>query len=154
MTDQEERFAESGRLARLLIEIGEQSKADFGAIVGRFGLPVHLARAIVMLSTPAPMRDLAERLSCDRSYITTLADQLDERGLVERVPGDDRRVKLLALTEAGAAMRDRISRAVGEQNMIMSRLNDEERDVLAPLLEKLHGGEEAMRDLRRHPDGC
>ncbi|HEY1179468.1 MAG TPA: MarR family transcriptional regulator [Phytomonospora sp.] len=138
MTDPEERLAEAGRLARLLIEIGEQSKADFAAIVGRLGLPGHLARAMVMLSTPAPMRDLAERLACDRSYITSLADQLDERGLVERVPGEDRRVKLLALTEAGVEMRDRISRAVGEENMIMRRLSDEERAVLGPLLERLH----------------
>ncbi|GIG69133.1 MarR family winged helix-turn-helix transcriptional regulator [Phytomonospora endophytica] len=138
MTEQEDRLAEAGRLARLLIEIGEQAKADFARIVARFGLPVHLARAIVLLTEPAPMRDLAERLACDRSYITALADRLDERGLVERVPGTDRRVKLLALTEAGVAVRDEISRAIAEENMIMRRLTDGERAVLGPLLETLH----------------
>jgi len=138
MTDPDAQFAETGGLVKLLIEIAAQAKADFAATVAVLGLPVHLARAIVMLSTPAPMRDLAERLSCDRSYITALADQLDERGLVRRIPGEDRRVKLLALTEAGVAMRDRISRAVAEENMITRRLDADERRALAPLLEKLH----------------
>jgi DNA-binding MarR family transcriptional regulator len=83
------------------------------------------------------MRDLADRLQCDRSYVTSLADQLEERGLLARVIGEDRRVKLLALTDAGVAMRDRISAAVAEHNMILLRLSDTERRRLAPLLEKL-----------------
>ena len=35
------------------------------------------ARAIVRLGEPASMRDLADRLSCDRSYIAGLADELE-----------------------------------------------------------------------------
>src|SRR5919106_1801500 len=34
--------------------------------------------------------------------------RLEARGLVERRPGQDRRVKTLALTEAGAAVRERV----------------------------------------------
>ena len=68
-----------------------------------------------MLTKPAPMRDLAERLACDQSYITNLADQVEDRGLVCRVPGDDRRVKLLQLTPAGEKLRDEISEAVAER---------------------------------------
>jgi hypothetical protein len=49
------------------------------------------------------MRMLADRLACERSYITGLADQLEERGLVTRATGEDRRVKLLALTESDRA---------------------------------------------------
>ncbi|WP_432842971.1 MarR family winged helix-turn-helix transcriptional regulator [Dactylosporangium sp. CA-092794] len=137
MTDHEARFAEAGRLAQLLVDIAERAKADFAATVASFGLPVHLARAIVQLRTPAPMRDLAEQLACDRSYITNLADQMEQRGLVTRVPGEDRRVKLLALTDSGAALRDQISAAVAEDNMILRRLTDAERKILAPLLERL-----------------
>jgi DNA-binding MarR family transcriptional regulator len=137
MTDREARFAEAGRLARMLVDIAELAKADFAATVAAFGLPVHLARAIVLLTTPAPMRDLAEQLACDRSYITNLADQLEERGLVTRVPGEDRRVKLLALTDAGVAKRNQISEAVAERNMILRRLTDAQRKTLAPLLERL-----------------
>ena len=137
MSELEARFAEAGRLAQMLVDVARQAMADFSATVAEFGLPVHLARAIVLLSTPAPMRDLADRLDCDRSYITSLADQLEQRGLVTRAAGDDRRVKLLALTEAGRAMRDQIAAAVAERNMILRRLSDAERKRLAPLLRKL-----------------
>ena len=33
-----------------------------------------------------PMRDLADRLHCDPSNVTFLADRLEERGLIERRP--------------------------------------------------------------------
>ena len=95
------RFAEAGRLSQLLIGIAEQARADFMTTVAEFGLPVPLARVLVLLSTPQPMRDLAEQMRCDRSYITGLADQLEERGLITRIPGQDRRIKLLTLTTAG-----------------------------------------------------
>ena len=137
--DQEARFAEAARLAQMLVDITEQAKADFAATVAGFGLPVSLARAIVLLTRPAPMRNLADQLACDRSYITALADQLEERGLITRVAGDDRRVKLLALTDAGIAVRNQIANAVAEHNMILRRLTEAERQALAPLLERLLG---------------
>ncbi|ONH61513.1 hypothetical protein CcI49_04585 [Frankia sp. CcI49] len=137
MTDREALFAEAGRLAQMLVDIGERAKADFACTVASFGLPAHLARAIVGLTTPAPMRDLADQLGCDRSYVTSLADQLEERGLVTRVPGEDRRIKLLALTDAGLALRNQIATAVAERNIILRRLTDSERAALAPLLERL-----------------
>jgi DNA-binding MarR family transcriptional regulator len=140
MSSAEERFAEAGRLSQLLIAIADEAKADFMDTVQEFGVPVHLARVLVLLSSPAPMRDLAEQLHCDRSYITSLADQLEERGLITRIPGTDRRVKLLTLTPDGVALRDQISEAVAERNMILRRLTDTERATLAPLLERLHGG--------------
>ena len=121
----------------MFIDITHTAKADFGEIVGTMGLPVHLARAVLMLNKPAPMRDLAERLACDRSYITNLADQLEERGLVTRIPGEDRRVKLLQLTPDGVALRDKISAAVTERALVLRRLTAAERKALAPLLEKL-----------------
>jgi len=137
MADRGARLAEAARLARLLVDVAERAKADFAETVAPLGVPVHLARTIVMLGTPAPMRELAEQLACDRSYITSLADQLEERGLVARVPGGDRRVKLLSLTEKGVALRNEISEAVARRNMILRRLTDAERKTLVPLLEKL-----------------
>jgi DNA-binding MarR family transcriptional regulator len=139
MSDREARFEEASRLSQLLIGIAEEARADFVATVTSFGLPSHLARVLVLLAEPAPMRDLAARLGCDRSYITSLADQLERRGLVSRVPGADRRVKLLALTGEGLALRDKMSGAVGERNVIMRRLTDDERRTLGPLLERLRG---------------
>jgi DNA-binding MarR family transcriptional regulator len=137
MGNRETRLAEAGRLSGMFVAITDKAKADFGEIVGTLGLPVPLARAVLMLTKPAPMRDLADRLACDRSYITNLADQLEERGLVTRIPGEDRRVKLLQLTPAGVNLRDQISEAVAERALVLRRLTATERKTLAPLLEKL-----------------
>ena len=73
MSDRKARFAEAGRLAQMLIGIAKQAMADFAATVAEFGLPVNLARAVVLLSTPAPMRDLADRLAA-----VLLADVVDD----------------------------------------------------------------------------
>jgi DNA-binding MarR family transcriptional regulator len=137
MAHRETRAEEAGRLSKMLIDISARSKEDFGEIVGSLGLPVHLARAVLMLTKPAPMRDLAERLACDRSYITNLADQLEDRDLVCRVPGEDRRVKLLQLTPAGVDLRNQISEAVADRALVLRRLTPTERKTLSPLLEKL-----------------
>ncbi len=137
MANREARLEEAARLSQMFIDITDKAKADFAEIVATLGLPVHLARAVLMLTTPAPMRDLADRLACDRSYITNLADKLEERGLVTRVPGEDRRFKLLQLTPAGEKLRNQISEAVAERALVLRRLSGPERKTLAPLLEKL-----------------
>ncbi len=137
MADRESRLEEAGRLTQMLIHFAEEAKADFTRIAAGFDLPVHLARAVLALENPEPMRELAERLTCDRSYITNLADQLEERRLVSRVPGGDRRVKLLQLTRTGRSLRDRLSTAVAEEALVLRRLTAADRKSLTPLLEKL-----------------
>ena len=58
---------------------------------------------------PLPMRSAADRISCDPSNVTFLADRLEERGLVERRANPvDRRVKLLALTDEGLQVREEL----------------------------------------------
>lgn len=135
------RLAEAQELSAMLVAVTERAKADFAAISSLHGLPVHLARAVVRLSSPAPMRELADDLACDRSYITSLADQLESRGLVERVPGSDRRVKLLQLTAEGVRVRDGIAHDVADQALVLRRLTDEQRRELRPLLLALLDGE-------------
>ena len=59
---------------------------------------------------PLPRRELAQRLHCDPSNVTFLADRLAERGLLARVEDPaDRRVRALALTDAGLTARDRLT---------------------------------------------
>lgn len=137
VTKREERLVEAQELSEMLVHVAEETKADFRRVVEGLGLPVHLGRAVVRLSAPAPMRELAEQLVCDRSYITSIADQLEERGLVRRVPGEDRRVKLLELTPEGKRLRARISEGVADNAGVLRRLDDEQRAVLRPLLEAL-----------------
>lgn len=121
----------------MLVDIAAKAKEVFAANIAPLGLPVPLARAIVMLGQPAPMGALAEQLDCDPSYITGLADQMEQRGLVERVTGGDRRVKLLALTPAGQQTRDQIATIVASTALVQAKLGDSERKALASLLEKL-----------------
>ena len=83
-----------------------------------------------------PMRDLADRLQCDPSNVTFLADRLEERGLIERRPDlSDRRVKLLALTTAGLAVRMRIVQAAATRSPL-ARLSPADQQRLCRLLEK------------------
>ncbi len=51
------------------------------------------------------MSGLAKRLQCDASNITGIVDRLEARQLIERVVvPDDRRAKLLQITEVGSAI--------------------------------------------------
>ena len=132
-------MVEARCLSGLLIRVAERAKVEFAESVAAFDLPLHLVRAVMSLDEPAPMRDLADHLACDRSYITGLADQLEERRLVTRVPGEDRRVKLLELTAEGRDLRNELSDAVAARSMVLQRLTPDERRTLEPLLRKLLG---------------
>lgn len=49
-----------------------------------------------------PMRDLAQTMNCDASYVTAMIDDLERAGYAERrAATQDRRVKIVALTPAG-----------------------------------------------------
>src|ERR671914_2677679 len=79
----------------------------------------------------APMRDLADHWRCDASYVTSLADALEERGLVERRPHPtDRRVKMIALTRRGIAARDRAFDRLAEPPSALSALDPSEQRTL------------------------
>jgi DNA-binding MarR family transcriptional regulator len=85
-----------------------------------------------------PMRDLADFWGCDASYVTSLADALEERGLVERRPHPtDRRVKMIALTEKGIAARDRAFDVLYEPPRSFSVLTAAEQRQLRDLLLKV-----------------
>jgi len=79
-------------------------------LVAELDLTATQAQALMVLQpgAPRPMSEMANTMHCDRSNITGIVDRLEARGLVERRPADhDRRVKVLVLTEAGLAARER-----------------------------------------------
>jgi DNA-binding MarR family transcriptional regulator len=64
---------------------------------------------------PVPMAELASVNSCDASNITGLVDKLEARGLIARAPDpDDRRVKMIVVTPAGARLRARLLELIHE----------------------------------------
>jgi DNA-binding MarR family transcriptional regulator len=111
-------------------------------ICGELGLSPPLLKAFVHLGTTADasvrMGDLAEHWGCDASYVTTLADGLEERGLVERRPHPtDRRVKTIVLTAEGRARRDHALELLSEPPSAFGSLSAAEQRQLRDLLAKL-----------------
>jgi MarR family transcriptional regulator, organic hydroperoxide resistance regulator len=85
--------------------------------------------------TARPMSELAKLLACDASNITGITDRLEERGLVERrnAPGD-RRVRMLALTMAGAELRDEVNRIYGQPPEQLTALSAADQAALRDAL--------------------
>ena len=95
------------------------------------------AGALLQLSSPLPMSELASRLGCDSSNVTGLVDRLEARGLVARQPSfDDRRVKHVVLTKRGTALRGRMLSHVGEVPEGFERLQADEQRQLRDLLRR------------------
>lgn len=90
-----------------MFELVLANRARVGEALEEIGLTFPQAHALKLLDPdrPLPMSEIAERLVCDASNVTGIADRLEARGLVERRAGDDRRVKALALTAKGAETR-------------------------------------------------
>src|SRR6202023_114521 len=68
------------------------------------GLTPGLMKALISMQPgeSKPMKVLATQWRCDASYVTSLVDGLEERGLVERrLHPTDRRAKTIALTPEG-----------------------------------------------------
>lgn len=120
-----------------LVRAAERIKADFAAAVAPLGLSVPAARALLLLDEPMAMGDVSERLACDKSYITRIADELEEQGLARRTPSRDRRVQLLKLTPAGVRMRGAVAAAAAETNPVALQLGDAERSALDRALRQL-----------------
>ena len=75
----------------------------FFAELARLSLtPPHGHALMTLRQGPVRMRDLADSMACDASYVTAVADRLEELGLAERRnAADDRRVRELVLTAKG-----------------------------------------------------
>src|SRR5207253_6009766 len=84
------------------------------------------------------MGDLADHWGCDASWVTALADGLQERGLAERRPHPtDRRVRTIVLTEEGRARRERALELLAEPPSAFAALSAAEERQLRDLLAKL-----------------
>src|ERR1051325_7963607 len=112
-------------------------------ICAELGLSPPLLKAFVHLGTldsdgGLRMSDLAESWGCDASYVTNLADGLQERGLAERRPHPtDRRIKTIVLTPEGRAKRERALELLSEPPSAFSALSSAEQRQLRDLLAKL-----------------
>ena len=137
---------EACRAWQLLMKFYFVQRRHLPEWAGRFGLS-HVQCQVLHLmepGEPVPMSRLAEVLSCDASNVTGLVDRLEARGLLERRPSpDDRRVKVLDLTPAGARLRGEMLRHMTGETLPLSSLTLDERRALVKLLERLVGENES-----------
>ena len=83
---------------------------------------------------------LARVVKLERSTMVGVLHALEERGLLERRRGEDRRTNGLWLTRPGRELVARLKRRIGaHERRVASRLSPEERLQLLSLLEKLSG---------------
>lgn len=130
-------LAEAHGLSAQLFRVIDRMRTDFATIAAEFELTPLQARSILQLAEPQPMRALADHLACEPSNVTGLADRLEDSGLVERVTGSDRRVKLLQLTEEGARLRTDLAARVADSSTVTAKLSAAERRTLSGLLDRL-----------------
>src|SRR2546425_2620868 len=123
----------------LLLQVSfERVHAHFAAAVAELDLAPLQAKALHELNVDPPisMRELAERLKSDPSNVTGLIDRLEARGLVERRPDpNDRRIKGLALTAAGARMRERLFARLYAAPRPVAQLSECDQRRLADVLQ-------------------
>jgi MarR family transcriptional regulator, organic hydroperoxide resistance regulator len=107
------------------------------ARLGPYSLSLKHNWALHALDEPMSMSALADRLGIDASYVTTIADQLEERGLIERRPHPtDRRVKSLALTAEGRRLREKLADELWVEVPVLDALTADERRELRRLLSR------------------
>ncbi|MDI3417824.1 MarR family winged helix-turn-helix transcriptional regulator [Streptomyces luteolus] len=112
---------------------------DFTVAAASENLTASQGKALTVLRRgPAAMRALATTLTCDASNMTGIIDRLEKRGLVRREPApDDRRVKTVVLTAEGERVTDAIRAKMHATQEGLGRLDDQERDRLYALLERV-----------------
>jgi DNA-binding MarR family transcriptional regulator len=120
------------------------NKARLMAISQEFDLAPQQAIALRILSAgPRPMGELARYLMCDSSNVTGITDRLEERGLVRRTASDqDRRVKLLVLTDEGEKLRREITERLAEPPPWLSSLSEADQRKLKQILEQAIAAEQ------------
>jgi MarR family transcriptional regulator, organic hydroperoxide resistance regulator len=130
----------------LLRDIAFLMKERIFAIASEFELAPTQVHALRILEPGegAPMSALAGALHCDPSNITGITDRLEARGLIERRSAPhDRRVKLLALTPEGEAVRERISEAMDTPPPAIQSLSRADQRALRDLLRRAADGDDS-----------
>ena len=104
-------------------------------LLGELGLtyPQYLVMLALWQDGVTAVHDLAARLQLTSSAITPLVDRLEAAGFVTRTRAVDRRIVLVALTEAGRLLEDQVATA---QRAVVCRTGLGDRE-LADLRQEL-----------------
>jgi DNA-binding MarR family transcriptional regulator len=104
MVHADDREALARRAWGLLMGAGQRHLETVTAGIEEMGLSKTMAQFLgaVCQSPPGPTNQLATRFGVDPGWVTDIVDRLEARGqLVRRPSPDDRRVKILEVTDTG-----------------------------------------------------
>jgi DNA-binding MarR family transcriptional regulator len=124
---------------KFFFELGMEQRTKIGAELAALGLSFAQAHALRLLDPrqPMPMSALAERLFCDASNVTGIADRLETRGLVRRQSLEgDRRVKALTITPAGTKLRAQVMELMSQPPEAIASLSESDQRALRDILER------------------
>ena len=123
------------RLGRQLIAMEQPILAEHD--VSMWGYAVLTALRDEPMRTQAA---LARSIGADKTRIIGILDELQRRALIEREPDPaDRRVRLLRLTAAGRDLQGAVQAEIrSAEEILLGRLDDDERDFFLRALENLH----------------
>lgn len=106
--------------------------------------------ALFKLDGVLTMKELAQRMGCDASFVTVVADALEREGLARRAPCQrDRRVKNLLLTPEGIAAKERLMHELATRMPWCTALDEAERRCFAGLLKKMLAGNPVVDETAR-----
>ena len=128
------------RARELLLRWFFAQRARLPALAAEFDLSPVQCQVLRVIEPEAgvAMGRLAETLSCDASNVTGLVDRLESRGLIERRPSaEDRRVRVLVLTQAGVRLRASLIRRLTDPPDPLTRLSAADQRALVRILERL-----------------
>jgi DNA-binding MarR family transcriptional regulator len=138
--------------SRMMTLFASARDAMFGILLSHELTPPHGFALSMLLDGPMRMRDVADRMTCDASYITSIVDRLEETGLAERRPSPtDRRVKEIALTPAGTKVAAQVRHTLTSPPAAVERLTAAERRTLSSLMAKVVPDDEVIADAFRIP---
>jgi DNA-binding MarR family transcriptional regulator len=133
-----------GALAGLLgyrLRLAQQAVfRDYASSVGEVS-PGRVGILLLVEANPGVTQSrLARAVHLDRSTMVGVIDRLEERALIERRRGEDRRTNGLWLTRTGRALLSRMKERIEQhERRVAARLTPAERGELILLLEKLSG---------------
>src|SRR3954469_10697040 len=138
------RLSPAHEAQEFFFELGMVQRMKTGAKLAELGLSFSQAHALRLLDPdePMPMSALAERLFCDASNVTGIADRLETRGLVRRQSSEgDRRVKALTITPGGVKLREKVMELMSQPPDAIAALSEADqralRDILARAVSNL-----------------
>ena len=125
----------------MLAELGRQTLAAEMPVLAAHGVSMwgYIVLSALDRSPIRTQAALAEAIGADKTRIIPTLDELQSHGYIERMPDpDDRRARLLAITDSGRSIKDAVQADIqrGEEQWL-GLVSANDRDVFLRVLDQL-----------------